>query len=65
MVKLAVLTKLAKFAVETRLVKLAVETTEPNKILDKYPVVPRPITVLVKLAVVNAPIIFVACIEDT
>ena len=43
MVKLAVETKLAKFAVETKLARLAAVT------LDRYPAVPKPITVLVKL----------------
>ena len=32
-------------AVETKLAKLAVLTIDPNTIVDKYPVVPSPITV--------------------
>ena len=51
-VKLAVDTKLARLAVETKLAKLAVETKFPRftaVTLDRYPTVPRPITVLVKL----------------
>ena len=68
MARLAVETKLAKFAVETRLARFAVETRFPRfaaVILDKYPTVPKPITVLVRLAVVSAPMIFIAWIEDT
>ena len=46
--------------------KLAVLTNPPRLgILDKYPVVPRPITVLVRFAVTKAPIILVARIEET
>jgi hypothetical protein len=59
---------LAKFAVDTKLAKLAVETRFPRfttVTLDKYPTVPKPITVLVRLAVVSAPIIFVAWMEET
>ena len=33
--------------------------------LDKYPTVPKPITVLVRFAVVRAPIIFIAWMEET
>ena len=52
--RLAVDTKLARFAVLTKLAKLAVlicpdkfavDTTEPQTIVERYPVVPRPITV--------------------
>ena len=63
--KLAVETRFAKFAVEiwpaklavlTKLAKLAVETNPyPPKLviaLDIYPVVPKPITVLVRFACV-------------
>ena len=50
-------TKFAKFAVDTKL-------NPPNPV-EIYPTVPKPITVLVRLVVVNAPMIFVACIEDT
>jgi hypothetical protein len=66
--KLAVDTKLAKFAVDTKLAKLAVDTRFPRftaVTLDKYPTVPKPITVLVRLAVVSAPIIFMAWMEET
>ena len=63
---MAVLTKLARlaveiwparFAVETRLAKLAV-LTRPNppmfvSALDRYPTVPKPITVLVRFACVK------------
>jgi hypothetical protein len=61
--KLAVETRVAKLAVETKLARFAVETRFPRftaVTLDKYPTVPKPITVLVRLAVVSAPIIFVA-----
>ena len=57
---------MAKFAVDTRVARLAVLTTPlrlavltrpyPPKLviaLDKYPVVPRPITVLVRFACVR------------
>jgi hypothetical protein len=57
--KLAVDTKLAKLAVDTRFPRFAAMT------LDKYPVVPKPMTVLVRLAVVSAPMIFVAWMEET
>ena len=43
--KLAVETKLARFAVLTCPARLAVETRDPQIIVDKYPAVPRPITV--------------------
>ena len=43
--KLAVETKFAKLAVLTKLAKLAVEITEPQTIVERYPAVPRPITV--------------------
>ena len=43
MTKLAVETRLAKLAVETRFPRLAAVT------LDRYPTVPSPMTVLVKL----------------
>jgi hypothetical protein len=43
---LAVDTKLLRFAVETRLIKFAVLTNPPKLgILERYPVVPRPIIV--------------------
>jgi hypothetical protein len=64
--KLAVETRFAKFAVETRFAKFAVETrrakfavlTRPNppmfvSALERYPTVPRPITVLVRFACVR------------
>jgi hypothetical protein len=55
--KLAVDTRRAKFAVLTKFVKLAV-LTRPNppifvNALERYPVVPRPITVLVRFACVK------------
>ena len=55
---------MAKLAVDTRFARLAV-LTKPNPptlviALERYPAVPRPMTVLVKLVVVKAPIIFVA-----
>ena len=43
--KLAVETKFTRFAVETKFTKLAVETIEPKNIVERYPAVPRPITV--------------------
>ena len=52
--KLAVDTKLARFAVDTKFAKLAVDTKlarlcvltiGPKLIVERYPVVPRPITV--------------------
>ena len=49
---MAVETKPAKFAVETKL--------NPPKPVEIYPTVPKPMTVLVRFAVVKAPIIFVA-----
>ena len=59
---------MAKLAVETKLARLAV-LIKPNPprlaALERYPAVPKPITVLVKLAVVRAPMIFVAWIEET
>ena len=56
----------AKLAVETRFIKLAVLTNpNPPKPVEIYPAVPKPITVLVKFAVVRAPIILVAWIEET
>lgn len=55
--KLAVETKLARFAVEIKLVRLAVETKPypPRFVIaaDKYPTVPKPITVLVRFACVT------------
>jgi hypothetical protein len=64
--KFAVETRFAKFAVETRFAKFAVETrrakfavlTRPNppmfvSALERYPTVPRPITVLVRFACVR------------
>ena len=46
--KFAVDTKFVKLAVDTKFVKLAVDTNPPYAgILDRYPIVPRPITVLV------------------
>ena len=55
--RLAVLTRLARLAVDTRLAKLAV-LTRPNppmfvSALERYPTVPRPITVLVRFACVK------------
>jgi hypothetical protein len=44
--KLAVETKLAKLAVETKLAKLAVEIRRNPPILEIYPTVPKPATVL-------------------
>ena len=59
--KLAVEIWFAKLAVETRLAKFAVDTKlNPPNPVEIYPTVPNPITVLVRLAVVKAPIIFVA-----
>ena len=62
--RLAVDTKFAKFAVETKFTRLAVLTRPLGSTLaialDKYPAVPKPITVLVRFAVVRAPMIFVA-----
>ena len=47
-VRLAVETRFAKFAVETRFVRFAVETKPPIAgSVDKYPALPKPITVLV------------------
>ena len=43
--RLAVETNLARFAVETKLAKLAVLATDPQGIVERYPIVPRPITV--------------------
>ena len=54
-VRFAVETRFARFAVETRLARFAVAVA-----LDKYPTVPKPMTVLVRFAVSKAPIIFVA-----
>ena len=34
-----------RFAVDTRFTRFAVETTEFQSIVEKYPAVPRPITV--------------------
>ena len=34
-------------------------------VVEIYPAVPKPITVLVRFAVVRAPMIFVAWIEET
>ena len=51
------LTRFVRFAVDTRPIKLAVETnplkfavltTDPKTIVDRYPTVPRPITVDVR-----------------
>ena len=66
MTRLAVETRFAKFAVDTRRAKFAVLTklaklavlTRPNPprfviALDRYPVVPRPMTVLVRFACVK------------
>jgi hypothetical protein len=55
--KFAVDTRPAKFAVDTRFARFAVET-RPNppmfvNALERYPVVPRPITVLVRFACVK------------
>ena len=44
--KFAVETKLAKLAVETKLAKLAVEIRRNPPILEIYPTVPKPATVL-------------------
>ena len=56
-------------AVDTRFARLAVDTTFARLTvaiaLDKYPAVPKPITVLVRFAVVRAPMIFVAWMEET
>ena len=43
--RFAVETKLAKFAVETRFARLPVLTTGPSTRVERYPAVPRPITV--------------------
>ena len=43
--KLGVLMRLARLAVEMRFTKLAVLTTDPHCIVERYPIVPRPITV--------------------
>ena len=61
--KLAVETRFAKLAVETRFAKLAVLINPV--VLEIYPAVPKPITVLVRFVVVKAPMILVACIEET
>ena len=45
--RLAVETRFARFAVETRFTKLAVLTSEPRTTVERYPAVPKPITVLV------------------
>ena len=73
MARYVVLTKVAKFAVETKFAKFAVDTRfarlavlirpNPPKLviaLDKYPTVPKPITVLVRFACVRklTPIIW-------
>ena len=70
--KLAVETRFAKLAVDTRFAKLAVETRFAKLavlinpvVLEIYPAVPKPITVLVRFVVVKAPMILVACIEET
>ena len=67
--KFAVETRFARLAVETRFARFAVETRPPGSAvavaLDKYPTVPKPITVLVRFAVSNAPMILVAWIEET
>jgi hypothetical protein len=64
LVRLAVDTRFAKLAVDTKFARFAVDTRPPGitvaVALDKYPTVPKPITVLTKFVVVKAPIIFVA-----
>ena len=45
------LTKVAKLAVETILARFAVDTTEVHTIVERYPAVPRPITVDVRFLV--------------
>ena len=59
--KKLVLIKFARFAVLTN---PSGRTAVPVA-LDKYPTVPKPITVLVRFAVNNAPMILVAWIEET
>ena len=51
--RLGVEIKLLRFAVETKFTKLAVETTPV--ILETYPTVPKPVTVLVSFSVVTSP----------
>ena len=67
--RFAVETRFARLAVETRFARLAVETRPAGSTvavaLDKYPTVPKPMTVLVRFAVSNAPIILVAWMEET
>ena len=67
LVKLAVETRLAKFAVETRFVRFAV-LINPFITEDKYPAVPRPITVDVRFVceTIDIPVIeetFSCCVE--
>ena len=52
--RLAVLTKLARLAVEIKSARLAVLTSEPKTTVERYPTVPRPITVLVRFACTSA-----------
>ena len=63
-VRFAVDTRFVRLAVETRFARFAVDTRPPGitvaVALDKYPTVPKPMTVLTKFVVVKAPIIFVA-----
>ena len=47
-------TKFAKFAVEIWFAKFAVLTSEPRTTVERYPAVPRPITVLVRFACTSA-----------
>jgi hypothetical protein len=56
-------TKVAKFAVDTKFARFAVLINP--LVLEIYPDVPKPITVLVRFAVVRAPMIFVAWMEET
>ena len=61
MARFAVDTKLARFAVLIYPAKLAVETTEFQTIVERYPVVPKPITVDVILDCVGSVISSVVC----
>ena len=70
--KFAVETRFARLAVETKLARLAVDTKLTRfavlikpLVVEIYPAVPKPITVLVRFTVVSAPIIFVAWMEET
>ena len=63
-VRLAVETRPVRLAVDTKFARFAVDTRPPGIVvavtLDKYPTVPKPMTVLTRFVVVKAPIIFVA-----